>query len=420
MALGGITRRIGAHRRSEPQGELAHVLLWEDVQENRGRVSALAHESFDGALTIKSLGREDYVSDQFQEASDTLRDGLIEVNSLWRSFQAVVKALPQAVILALLVVGVARIEGGAMSTGDLVSVAYLFTLLAFPVQFLGFMLWEMAGSLAGWQRVQRVMNADDVMPYGPAEARPTGGPAAVAGEGVWFGYDRTSTVLEDLDLDLGAGKTLAVVGATGSGKSTLTLLMARLWDPNGGRIHLDGSDLRDFAVSELPREVAYVAQTAFLFDDTVEGNITLGDPYPRAAVEEAAALAAAEEFIAELRDGYDTHLGERGTTLSGGQRQRVALARALIRKPRLLIMDDATSAVDPSVESRILRSLQRSDLPSTIVLVAYRPSSIRLADEVVFIEDKRIVAHGSHEDLISAFPGYADLVQAYEREAAES
>ena len=198
------------------------------------------------------------------------------------------------------------------------------------------------------------------------------------------------------------------------------MLLARLWDPSHGRIHLDGSDLRDFAVSELPREVGYVAQSAFLFDDTVEGNITLGDTFTPAEVEEAASLAAADEFIRELRGGYDTHLGERGTPLSGGQRPRIALARALIRKPRLLILDDATSAVDPSVESRILKRLQKSDLPSTIVLVAYRPSSIRLADEVIYRDDKRIVAHGAHEELVSRFPGYADLVQAYEREAAGS
>jgi len=393
--------------------------LWEEVQDNRGKVSGLAHESFDGALTIKSLGREDFVADRFRRASDTLRDGLIEVNSLWRSYQAVVKALPQAVILVLLVVGVARIDSGALSTGDLVSVAYLFTLLAFPVQFMGFMLWEMAGSLAGWQRVRKVVAADDLMPYGTALARRDRGAAPVEGRGVGFSYDRRTPVLQDLTLDLRPGTTLAVVGPTGSGKSTLTLLLARLWDPDHGVITIDGSDLREFAVSELPREVAYVAQNAFLFDDTVAGNITLGEPFTQEEIDEAVSLAEATGFISELRDGFDTDLGERGTTLSGGQRQRIALARALIRKPRLLVMDDATSAVDPSVEARILRSLQTSDLPSTIVLVAYRPSSIKLADEVVYLADRRIVAHGSHAELVRTTSGYSDLVQAYEREALQ-
>jgi ABC-type multidrug transport system fused ATPase/permease subunit len=414
FSLIGLVLIVGINLR----GSWLTYWLWEEVQENRGKVSGLAHESFDGALTIKSLGREDYVADRFQRASDTLRDGLIEVNSLWRSYQAVVKALPQAVILVLLVVGVARIDSGALSTGDLVSVAYLFTLLGFPVQFMGFMLWEMAGSLAGWQRVRRVVAADDLMPYGSALARQDRGAAPVEGRGVGFSYDGRTPVLKDLSLDLRPGTTLAVVGATGSGKSTLTLLLARLWDPDEGVITIDGSDLREFAVSELPREVAYVAQNAFLFDDTVAGNITLGEPFTQEEIEEAVNLAAATDFIKQLPNGYDTDLGERGTTLSGGQRQRIALARALIRKPRLLVMDDATSAVDPSVEARILRQLQSSDLPSTIVLVAYRPSSIKLADEVVYLADHRIVAHGLHQDLVESTSGYGDLVQAYEREAS--
>jgi ATP-binding cassette, subfamily B, bacterial len=391
--------------------------LWEDVQKNRGRVAALAHESFDGALTVKALGREDYVADHFQEASETLRDGLIEVYSRWRSYQTIVQSLPQALTLVLLVVGVIRIEAGAITTGEVVSVAYLLALLAFPTQFLGFILWEMAASLASWQRVQEVMTADDVMAYGSAEARTEAGPARVAGEHLRFSYDDSAPVLDGLVLDLSAGITLAVVGPTGSGKTTLSVLLARLWDPNTGEIHIDGRDLRSFAVSELPREVGYVAQTAFLFDDTVAGNITLGEQFTQSEIEEAARLAGATEFIHDLPGGYGTHLGERGTTLSGGQRQRLALARALIRKPRLLLMDDATSAVDPSVEARILKSLKQADLPSTVVIVAYRPSSIRLADEVVFLDDRRIIAHGTHHELLESTPRYANLVRAYERDA---
>jgi ABC-type multidrug transport system fused ATPase/permease subunit len=299
----------------------------------------------------------------------------------------------------------------------MVTVAYLLTLLAFPTRFLGFILWEMAASLASWQRVQKVMTADELMSYGSERAQDNGGAASVAGSTVAFSYNDSRPVLEGLDLDLGAGTTLAVVGPTGSGKSTLSLLLSRLWDPSSGKIHIDGRDLRSFAVSELPREVGYVAQTEFLFDDTVEGNITLGEPFDRRAVEEAVRLAGATEFIDSLPDGYQTDIGERGTTLSGGQRQRIALARALIRRPRLLVLDDATSAVDPSVEAEILRSLKDAALPSTIVVVAYRPASIRLADEVVFLDEKRIVAHGTHEELLATTPGYADLVQAYERDA---
>jgi ABC-type multidrug transport system fused ATPase/permease subunit len=390
--------------------------MWEQVQVSRGRLSAIAHESFDGALTIKSLGREEMVSEHFGEASDHLRDRFINVLSTWTGYQVIIRALPQAVILVLLVVGAVRVSTGDITPGNVVTVVYLLSLLAFPVQLIGFVLWDLAGSLAGWVRVQAVLDADDHVAYGGAEAQTAAGPAPVTGQDVVFRYDG-APVFVGLDLDLEAGITLAVVGPTASGKSTLCLLLARLWDPEEGAIHLEARDLRSFAASELPREVAYVAQDAFLFDTTVRSNITLDGDYTDDEVWDALKLAGARDFILEMPEMLDTQLGERGTTLSGGQRQRLALARALIRGPRLLILDDATSAVDPSVEAEILRSLRSAALPSTIVVVAYRPSSIKLADEVVYVDEKKILGHGTHQDLLNSVPGYARLVQAYEEEA---
>jgi len=389
---------------------------WEDVQASQGEVFSIAHESFDGALTIKSLGREDMVAERFSERSDDLRDKTINVLSTWTRYQVIIRALPQVLILVLLVVGTARVGSGDLTPGNVVTVVYLLSLLAFPIQILGFVLWDLAGSLAAWGRVQKVFDANDRVAYGDTEARPDLGPAPVAGEAVGFSYGE-GPVLSGLNLELDAGTTLAVVGPTGSGKSSLCLLLARLWDPDTGVISLEGRDLRSFARSELSREVAYVSQEAFLFDATVRGNITLDEEYSDEVVHEVIRLAGASEFIGELPEGFDTQLGERGTTLSGGQRQRIALARALIRKPRLLILDDATSAVDPSVESEILRSLKTAELPSTIVVVAYRPSSIRLADQVVYVDDRTILGHGTHQELLQTVPGYARLVQAYEEEA---
>jgi ABC-type multidrug transport system fused ATPase/permease subunit len=390
--------------------------MWEEVQRGRGKVSSVAHESFDGALTVKSLGREQYVSDRFQEASDTLRNRVIDVNSTWTRYQVIIRALPQALILVLLVVGASRIDAGSMSPGNVVTVTYLLSLLAFPIQLIGFVLWDLAGSLAGWRRVQAVFDADEFMEFGDRSADVRRRPAPVVGTTLGFGYD-VEPILTGLDIDIRAGTTLAVVGPTGSGKSTLCLLLARLWDPDSGAVHLEGRDLRTFAASELPKEVSYVSQSAFLFDTTVRGNITLDEDFSDEEVAIAIRLAGAADFIEQLPEGLQTQLGERGTTLSGGQRQRLALARALIRKPRLMVLDDATSAVDPSVEAEILKALKGAELPSTIVVVAYRPSSIKLADEVVYLDRKRILGHGTHSELLRSEPGYARLVQAYEEEA---
>ncbi|MDP8959895.1 MAG: ABC transporter ATP-binding protein/permease [Actinomycetota bacterium] len=392
--------------------------LYEEVQELRGRMSGVAHESFDGALTVKALGREAFETARFRKTVEALRDGLIRVGIVFSSYRAVVDALPAATTVVLLLVGVVRIRAGAVTPGDMVTVAYLLSLLAVPVRLVGYVTWEMATSLAGWGRVEEVLGATEQVPYGTLPARRDGQGAEVSGRRVGFSYQEGPLVLDELHLEVPPGRTVAVVGSTGSGKSTLAVLLARLWDPVSGTISLDGRDLRRFARSELAAEVAYVPQEAFLFNDTVSGNISLGAPCSPEEVEQAARLAGAHEFVTALPEGYDTRIGERGTTLSGGQQQRVALARALVRRPRLLVLDDATSAVDPSVEARILRGLKEARLPSTVLVVAYRRATIVLADEVIYLEDGRVVAQGRHRDLLEQVPGYAHLLRAYEEDAA--
>ncbi|MEV5753347.1 ABC transporter ATP-binding protein [Actinoallomurus sp. NPDC052308] len=386
------------------------------AQRLRAGVSEVAHESFEGALVVKTLGREADETERFAAVAAELRDANVAVGRIRGLFDPVLEALPNLGVLAVLLVGSIRLRSGAMSPGDLVHVAYLFTLLAFPIRALGWVLAEVPRSVVGWERVQDVLQATGSLPYGDRSVD-TAGPARLEARDVRFGYT-DDDVLHDVSFAAEPGRTIAVVGPTGSGKSTLTNLLVRLVDPAGGQVLLDGVDARDVERHGMSATTALVPQQAFLFDDTVRGNVTLGLDVPDDDVWEALRLAQADGFVSALADGLDTHVGERGTTLSGGQRQRLALARALVRRPRLLVLDDATSSVDPQVEARILDGLR--DSAATVVVVAYRKATIELADDVVYIERGRVVAQGPHKELLERSAGYRDLVTAYERAADEA
>ncbi|MGY1849731.1 MULTISPECIES: ABC transporter ATP-binding protein [unclassified Blastococcus] len=384
------------------------------AQQLRAEVSEIAHESFDAALVVKTLGREDTETERFAARAEELRDGLIAVGRVRGVFDPMMEALPNLGTLAVLLIGAGRVAEGATDAGDLVSIAYLFTLLALPIRAIGWVLADLPRALAGFDRVTPVLEATGETPYGPDAAVAGAGGAGVALRDVAFTFDGGSRpTLTGVTFDVPAGRTVAVVGPTGSGKSTLAGLLVRLVDPADGAVLLDGVDLRRLREGEVSGQAAFVAQSAFLFDDTVRGNVTLGAPVDDDEVWAALRVAAADDFVAALPDGLDTRVGERGASLSGGQRQRLALARAVVRRPRLLVLDDATSAVDPAVEARILDALRGSGAPTTVVVVAYRQATIALADEVVWFEDGRAVARGTHEQLLAEVPGYAALVQAY-------
>ena len=391
------------------------------AQQLRAEVSGLAHESFDGALVVKTLGRETEETERFRRVAYELRDAQIEVGRVHGMFDPVLEALPTLGVLGVLVVGTARIEAGAIGAGELVQVAYLFTILAFPVRAIGWVLGELPRSVVGWERVSRVLEASGALTYGESLVAHDGAPAEVDVRGVGFAYE-DSEVLHDVTFTVAAGRTVAVVGPTGSGKSTLMSLLVRLVDPATGEVVLDGVDLRAVARGGVAGAAAVVPQQTFLFDDTVRGNVTLGMDLSDAQVRAALRVAQAERFVDALPDGLDTRIGERGLSLSGGQRQRLALARAIARSPRLLVMDDATSAVDPRVEAAILAGLRGgSDAGAapTVVVVAYRQATIALADEVVYVENGRVLDRGPHEALLERCDGYRQLITAYEREEAE-
>jgi ABC-type multidrug transport system fused ATPase/permease subunit len=384
------------------------------AQQLRAEVSEIAHESFDAALVVKTLGRETAETERFQARAQELRDGLIAVGRVRGLFDPMMEALPSLGTLAVLLIGAARVADGSTDAGSLVSIAYLFTLLALPIRAIGWVLADLPRALAGFDRVLPVLEATGETPYGPDVAVVATGGAGVGLTDVGFTFDGTERpTLSGVTFDVPAGSTVAIVGPTGSGKSTLAGLLVRLVDPSDGHVLLDGVDLRRLREGETSDQAAFVAQGTFLFDDTVRGNVTLDAPFTDDEVWTALRVAAADDFVAALPDGLDTRVGERGATLSGGQRQRLALARAVVRRPRLLVLDDATSAVDPSVEARILDALRTSDEPATVVVIAYRQATIALADEVVWLEQGQALARGTHEELLAAVPGYAALVRAY-------
>lgn len=389
------------------------------AQQLRAEVSEIAHESFDGAMVVKTLGRESEETDRFGAKVRDLRDVLIRAGRIRAMFDPAISALPNIGVLVVLGVGVSRVLSGATEPGSVVTVAYLLTIVAFPIRSIGWLLGEFPRSVVGFGRVESVLEATGEMHYGttPLPVRSTGAHLEV--DSVAYAYDEGQALLRDVTFDVEPGRTVALVGPTASGKSTLTNILTRLVDPRHGEVRVDGIDLRDLPAGDLARSVAVVAQTAFLFDDTVRGNVTLGADIPDDEVWAALRTAQADGFVAALADGLDTKLGERGTSLSGGQRQRLSLARALVRKPRLMILDDATSAVDPEVEGRILGALRNGEVDTTLVVVAYRKATIGLADEVIHLDGGRVVDRGTHDELLARSPDYARLVNAYEAETVE-
>ncbi|NUQ87894.1 MAG: ABC transporter ATP-binding protein [Glycomyces artemisiae] len=395
------------------------------AQELRAEVSAVGHESFDGALVVKAMGREAAETERFSGSATELRDAMIGVGRLRAAFEPAISGLPEIAVLIALLVGLARFEAGAIDLEQLVTVSFMFSVLAFPVRAIGWVLGDLPGSVVGRARVDHVLSATGDMAYGDKELPESGAPARLELDAVAYAYPDGHEALREVTFTVEPGTTVALVGATGSGKSTLAHLAARLIDPSRGAIRVDGEDLRDLTHASLARTTALVQQIPFVFDDTIRANIGLGRPGldtgPDADERLWAALAAAgaEKFIANLDDGLDTEVGERGTSLSGGQRQRLTLARALAGEPRLLVLDDATSAVDPKVESQILSGLKDSAEAVSVLVVAYRRATIALADEVVFLEGGRITARGPHAELLRTHQPYADLVTAYERAEAE-
>ena len=389
------------------------------LQEAWAAAATLVEETVSGIRVVKGLGAGAALSVRFRRRSDEIVGRALDVARLDAVFNPALELLPLLGIAAVLWVGGRQVISGSLSLGSFVAFNAYVVMLVWPLRVLGQRVSTLQKALAASARITEVLETEPRLreQRHPRELeQPVRGDVRL--ENVRFGHEGDRPVLDGLELDLHAGDSVALVGATGSGKSTVAGLLARLYDPDAGRVLLDGHDLRELRIADVRRAVALVFEETFLFTESVRENIRLGRPdADDDAVSRAAALAGAAEFIAQLPDGYETVLGERGLSLSGGQRQRIAIARAVVADPAVLVLDDATSAVDATKEHEIRAALAEVMLGRTTLVIAHRPATIALADRVAVLEHGRIVEEGTHAELLRRSTRYRELL-ALESEAA--
>lgn len=389
------------------------------VQAEQAELATVVEETVGGIRVVKGFGAEAVQAGKLRKEADDIRRESIGAARIRATYLPGIELLPQIGLIAVLGVGGMRVIDGQLTLGQLVQFNFYVALLVWPLRMIGMTIAFAQRAAAAVQRVNEVLDIAPAiaspavprpLPVADADAQAVG---KVSFDGVRFGYDPGAPVLHDFDLRLEAGQSVAIVGATGSGKSTVARLLIRFYDVDAGTIRLDGIDVRDLALHDLRRAVGLVFEDTLLFHDTVSANIAFAAPdAPAAIIERAARLAGAHEFIVGLPQGYGTLLGERGYSLSGGQRQRIAIARAIVADPRVLILDDATSAVDPSKEHEIRAAMATVMDGRTTIVIAHRPGTIALADTVVLLDGGRVAAHDTHQHLYATEPRYREVLAA--------
>jgi len=389
------------------------------VQAEQAELATVVEESVGGIRVIKGFGAEEVQSERLRTEAGDIRRESVKAARVRAKFLPAIELLPSLGLIAVLGIGGMRVIDGDLTLGQLVQFNFFVALLVGPLRMLGMAIaWGQRAAVA-LERVNEVLDtAPEVTdPESPSHLDDGDRLGAVHFGEVTFGYEPGLPVLEGFDLDLRAGDSVALVGATGSGKSTVARLLIRFYDVDRGSITLDGVDVRDMSLHDLRRSVGIVFEDTLLFHDTVRANIAFACPEADPeTVERAARLASAHDFIMGLPEGYETMLGERGYSLSGGQRQRIAIARAIVADPRILVLDDATSAVDPSKEHEIRSAMSTVMDGRTTIVIAHRPGTIALADTVVLLDEGRVRAIGRHEDLLVTEPRYRDVLAAMEED----
>ena len=385
----------------------------QEVQQRIGELTADVEENISGVRVVKAFAREAHQRERFEGSVSRVFDQSMLEARLQARYNPLIGFLPQIGLAAILLVGGSDTIHHHLTPGQFAAFYIYLLMLLSPMRTLGVSLGLAQRATASGARVFQLLDRAPALTAPPDAPPLPPGPGNVRFEGVTMRYAGTRRpALTDVDLEIAGGRTVALVGATGSGKTTLAALVARLYDPTDGRVLIDGADVRSVDVASLRSAVAVTGDDPFLFSTTVHENIAYARPAAtRAEVQEAARLAQADEFIERLPEGYDTRVGERGLSLSGGQRQRIAIARAILADPRILILDDATSSVDATTEREIKRALAQVMAGRTTLIIAHRLSTIALADEIVVLEEGRVAAQGTHDDLRERSPLYREIVE---------